>query len=164
MAKLGRHKKEILEAIDLQAWHKFQRALTLIAEPCRKVITPSGMSFTDEFLVNENDDLYSKTIKALKFKHYVLHKDLTQDECAYFIDIDSKGTKPSRVKRLTKASIGKIERRACEKLRKALGKRFNIFELSDVYDVARHRHSVEEMTFDTGVNTGLSDGEKEFLK
>lgn len=164
MAKLGRHKKEILEAIDLQAWHKFQKALALIAEPCRKIITPSGMNFTDEFLVNENDDLYSKTFKALKFKHYVLHKDLTQDECSYFIDLDNKGTKPSRTKRLTKASIGKIERRACEKLRNALGKRFNIFELSDVYDVAKHRRPVEEMTFDAGPNEGFSDGEKEFLK
>lgn len=164
MAKLGRHKKEILETVDLQSWTVFQKILAEHADECRKVITPAGISFTDEFLVTEDDDLYAKTIKALKFKHYVLHKDLTHDECTYFIDVDKHGTKPSRSKRLTKMSICKIEQKACQKLRNAFGKKFNIFELSDVYDVAKHRSAVEEMVLDHGPNVGLSDGEKWFLK
>lgn len=164
MAKLGRHKKEILESVDLQSWHKFQKSLALIAEPCKKIMTPSGMNFTEEFLVNENDDLRTKTIKALKFKHYVLHKDLTQDECTYFVDVDDNGTKPTAAKHLTKMTVCKIEKRACEKLRKALGKKFNIFELSDVYDVAKHRQVVEEIALDSNPNKGMSKGEKWFLK
>lgn len=164
MAKLGRHKKEILESADLAEWHKFQKILAEHADKCRKVITPAGISFTEEFLVTDEDDLFSKTVKALKFKHYVLHKDLTHDECTYFIDVDKNGTKPSRSRRLTKMSICKIEQKACQKLRKALGKKFNIFELSDVYDVAKHRTAVEELTLDSGPNKGMSDGEKWFLK
>ena len=164
MAKLGRHKKEILESIDLEQWHAFQKMLAEHAEECKKVITPAGISFTDEFLVTEQDDLYAKTVKALKFKHFILHKDLTQDECTYFVDVDKFGTKPSRTKRLTKMSICKIEQAACQKLRKARGKKFNIFELGDVCDTGKHRRAVEELTLDHGPNTGMSEGEKWFLK
>ena len=114
--------------------------------------------------MKEDDDLWTKTIKALKFKRNFLHKCLTQDECTYFVDFDVKGTKPTRDKHLTKMTICKIEKNACMKLRKALGKHFNIFELSDVCDTARHRSAVEEMTFDTGPNKGLSEGEKMFLR
>lgn len=164
MAKLGRHKKEILETVDLESWRKFQKALATVAKQCCNVITPSGMSFTDEFLVNDSDDIWTKTVKALKFKHYVLGKDLTQEECTYFIGTDDSDTAPSSDKHLTKMTICKIEKRACEKLRAVLRKRYNISELGDVCDVAKHRQSVEELTLDNGPNTGLSQGEKWFLK
>ena len=65
MAKLGRHKKEILETIDRIDWEKFQSKLKknveLIGE---NNLTDKERAFIGEFVVSEGDDLYAKTVKA----------------------------------------------------------------------------------------------------
>lgn len=144
MAKLGRHKKEILETVDRIEWEKFQSTLKKNIEWIGESnLTDKERAFIGEFVVNEGDDLYAKTVKALKFKHYILHKDLTQEECTYFVDVDEKGTKPTRERRLTKMSICKIEDKALKKLRAALGSKFNIFSLGDVMEIGKYRTACE---------------------
>jgi len=144
MAKLGRHKKEILETVDLNEWKKFQSTLKKNVEFIgEQNLSIKEKAFIDEYLLKDSDDLYAQTVKALKFKHYILHKDLTQEECTYFVDVDEKGTKPSRERRLTKMSICKIEDRACRKLREAFGKKYSIFSLGDVMNVGKYRSACE---------------------
>lgn len=144
MAKLGRHKKEILETVDRIEWEKFQSTLKKNIEWIGESnLTDKERAFISEFVVSEDDDLYAKTVKALKFKHHILHKDLTQEECTYFVDVDEKGTKPTRERRLTKMSICKIEDKACKKLRAALGSKFNIFSLGDVMEIGKYRTACE---------------------
>lgn len=144
MAKLGRHKKEILETVDRIEWEKFQNTLKKNIEWIGESnLTDKERAFISEFVVSESDDLYAKTVKALKFKHHILHKDLTQEECTYFVDVDEKGTKPTRERRLTKMSICKIEDKACKKLRAALGSKFNIFSLGDVMEIGKYRTACE---------------------
>lgn len=144
MAKKGRHKKEILEAEDLADWKKFLHTISKNADIIgRENLTPSERKFIDEFLVKEDDDIYAKTVKALKFKKHILKKCLTQDECTFFVDVDDNGTKPSRSKKLTKMSICKIEQKACQKLRAALGSKYSIFSLGDVLDLGKHHQACE---------------------
>ena len=147
--KKGRHKKEILETIDLEDWKKFQSTLKKNLEYLggEKNLSPSEKKFLDEYLVRDGDDDYEKTLKALRFKRYILKKCLTQDECTYFIDVDSKGTKPSRERRLSKMSVCKIEAKALAKLREALGSKFNIFSLGDVLDHGRSHVPGEPVDF-----------------
>lgn len=144
MAKLGRHKKEILETVDLVEWKKFQDTMRKnIGYLGEENLGEKEKKFISEFYVRDSDDIWDKTVKALKFKSRILHKCLTQEECTYFVDVDDKGTKPSRERRLTKMSICKIEDKACKKLREALGSRFNIFSLGDVIDLGKHRTTCE---------------------
>ena len=150
MAKLGRHKKEILETVDRIEWEKFQSKLKKNVELIGESnLTDKERAFISEFVVSEGDDLYAKTVKALKFKHYILHKDLTQEECTYFVDVDEKGTKPTREHRLTKMSICKIEDKACKKLRAALGSKFNIFSLGDIMEIGKYRTACEPVDLST---------------
>ena len=58
---------------------------------------------------------------------------LTQDECSYLIDVDDHGTKPTEKRHLTKMAVCNIEKKALEKLKFVLAKKFNIRDITDVF-------------------------------
>lgn len=130
--KLGRKKKEILEHNDLDDFYKFQ---DLIKGNAKKIgqdnLSQKEKEFLDEFVVNDTDSVFIKTQKMYKFKHYILKKTLTQDECTYLVNVNDKGLKPSEKKKLCKMRICTLEAGALMKLKKALGDKFNITSLKE---------------------------------
>ena len=129
----GRKKKQVLEHSDLQDYLSFQEMVKKNAEAIgRENLTPKESKFIDEFIVNDSDSEFSRAVKMYKFKHYILRKPLTQEECTYFVDIDEKGTKASEKKRLSKMRVCTLEMSALKKLKRTFGNKFNIYGLKDV--------------------------------
>lgn len=132
MAKLGRKKKEILEHNDLDDFNAFQHTIKANAAKIGPdALTPKEKAFLEEFVVKDTDSLFIKTQKMYKFKHYILRKPLTQDECTWLVDVNDKGLKASEAKKLSKMRICTLEQSALAKLKKAMGDKFNIFSLRE---------------------------------
>lgn len=133
MAKRGRKKKEILEHGDLDDFNKFQDTIKENVDIIGyENLTDKERNFYNDYVIKDSDSDFAKTVKMYKFKHFILHKPLTQEECTYFVDIDEKGTKASESKRLSKMRICTLEMSALAKLKKAIGSKFNIFKMSDL--------------------------------
>ena len=146
--KRGRKKKEILEEDELHSFEHFQRFLQQRVSALTGKLTENESKICKDFLIGKNEDDFTVSQKMLRFKRYILKKPLTQEDCTYFIDLDDKGTKPSKKRKLTKMSICKIEQRCMPKLfialKKSFGKNLTSNELKDaMLSMLSHRENAK---------------------